>query len=161
MIAVDVIGLGAGVVDALNELGEPVYPINSSSKPTTVNNEKKYYNLRSQMWLEAGDKFADGLVSLPEGMSLTSQLTTVRFDFVSNGRRQVESKDEIKKRIGRSPDRGDTLVMGLYAIDKAETLDYYERVEAETDRVGRGVPLEVERNEYSMNITTGYESLGG
>lgn len=140
IIAVDVIGIGSGIVDALNEIGEPVLAINSSAKPTIESNQTKYFNLRSQIWLEAGKKFADGHVSLHNvnDLTLSSQLNSVKYDFAHNGRQQVESKDEIKKRLGRSPDRGDAFVMGIYAIEYVERLDAKEYESLSTDRQGSG-----------------------
>ena len=60
VIAVDSIGIGAGVVDALYDLKEPVLSVNSSSKPTVETEQKKFYNLRSQLWMMAGDEFDNG-----------------------------------------------------------------------------------------------------
>lgn len=138
LIAVDVCGIGAGIVDSLAEMKEPVLPINSSARPTLESNMGKYYNLRSQLWMEAGIKFADGLVQLEPDTILTGQLASTKFKFISSGRVQVESKDDVKKRLGRSPDRADAFIMGLHALDYSERLDRVEIERAETDRVGHG-----------------------
>ena len=157
LIAVDVIGIGAGIVDALNELREPVYAINSSAKPTIETELKKYHNLRTQMWMEAGLKFSEGKVVLDqEDTLLRGQLSTTKFKFTNNGRVQAESKDDIKKRLGRSPDRGDAFVMGLLALDKAERLDQSQIDESETDRVGHGTPIEVEETLSPTGNFSGY-----
>jgi hypothetical protein len=125
VIAVDVIGIGSGIVDALYDLKEPVLAINSSAKPTVETAQKKYYNLRSQMWIQAGDVFAEGGVKLGDDYELNGQLSSVKFSY-KNGRLAAESKDEVKKRIARSPDRADAFVMGLYALSWVNTLEQDE-----------------------------------
>ena len=58
------------------------------------------------LFLEAGNEpFAD------DGRKLAADLTNVKFSYDSRGRIKLESKDEIKKRLGRSPDRGDALAI--------------------------------------------------
>lgn len=143
-IAVDVIGIGAGIVDALNDLGEPVLSINSSAKPTSETKEKKYYNLRAQLWMEAGDEFSRGRVSLKsEDYVLAGQLSSVKFKYTGNGKIQAEAKDDIKKRLGRSPDRADAFVMGLYALSQVNSFAEEKEMEA-VDRAGRGTPVDYE-----------------
>ena len=138
VIAVDVIGIGSGIVDALFDLKEPVLAVNSSSKPTVETQVKKYYNLRSQLWMQAGDEFDKGRVKLTDDYVLNGQLGSVRFKYTGNGKIQVEGKDDIKKRIGRSPDRADAFVMGLYALSWTQSFDEAKEVESQ-DRVGQGV----------------------
>lgn len=138
IIAVDVIGIGAGIVDALYELKEPVLSINSSSKPTIENKQRKYMNLRSQLWMEAGELFANSRVSLPEDNVLSGQLAGIKFDYNSSGKIQVESKEDIKKRLSRSPDRGDCFVMGLFALEYVQGLSEKEYSEVSGDRQGAG-----------------------
>lgn len=125
VIAVDVIGIGSGIVDALYDLKEPVLAINSSAKPTVETAQKKYYNLRSQMWMQAGDTFSEGAVKLGDDYVLNGQLSSVKFSY-KNGRLAAESKDDVKKRIARSPDRADAFVMGLYALSWVNTLEQDE-----------------------------------
>lgn len=148
-IAVDVIGIGAGVVDCLHDLGDNVISINSSSKPTSETVQRKYYNLRSQMWMEAGDEFDKGRLKLDAGdYLLNGQLGSPKFRYTGNGKIQVESKDEIKKRLARSPDRGDAFVMGIYALKQVPS--FQEELDMESvDRAGRGIPTDefIERDD--------------
>ena len=155
LIGVDSIGIGAGIVDALHDLGEPVFPINSSNKPTRETLAKRYLNIRSQMWMEAGEKFSMGKVAItnPDPV-MTGQLATVKFEF-KNGKMQVQSKDEIKKTLGRSPDKGDCFVMGLFTLESANRLDSKEYEEAITDRVGHGVLVSAHET-YGMEAFEGY-----
>ena len=42
---------------------------------------------------------------------MIADLVSVKYKFIASGRIQVESKEQIKKRIGRSPDYADALVL--------------------------------------------------
>lgn len=114
-IVVDEIGIGAGVIDELYEYGRRVIPFNGSSKPV---NEKKYYNLRAEAWWELAQNFAKreaGCMKMyPE---LRKQLVIPTYDF-RNGKIIIESKDLIKRRLGRSPDDADCYVMGVWAAKR-------------------------------------------
>jgi len=117
LIAVDVCGLGAGVVDRLIEMGDDVLGIDNASKSEEPD---KYYNLRSQVWCSAGDKFAQSDVELKNiDPRLRGQLCTPTYEF-RNGKILIEPKADIKKRLGNSPDRADAYVNGLYALDLIE-----------------------------------------
>ena len=114
LIAVDVCGIGAGIVDRLIEMGDDVLAIDNAAK---ADDTDKYYNKRAEVWCKAADKFADGDVELKNiDHKLKGQLTTPTYEF-RNGKILIESKADIKKRLGNSPDRADAYVNGLYALD--------------------------------------------
>ena len=52
-------------------------------------------------------------------MRLKGQLATPTYEF-RNGKILIESKADIKKRLGNSPDRADAYVNGLYAMQFVE-----------------------------------------
>lgn len=113
LIVVDVCGLGGGVVDRLIEMGDNVLAIDNAAKSSDPDT---YYNLRSEVWCTAADLFAEGDVELKtDDHRLKGQLTTPTYD-LRNGRILIESKADIKKRLGNSPDRADCYVNGLYAL---------------------------------------------
>ena len=116
MIGVDTIGLGAGVADRLREMGDKVLDVNSSEK---ANNEEKFKNLRAEMWWNTGQKFAEKDIKLTwDDDKLRRELNVVSY-FINNGRIQIESKEKIKERLGRSPDRADAYIIGLHTLEKA------------------------------------------
>jgi hypothetical protein len=107
-ILVDSIGLGAGVVDRLRELGLPARGINVSESPAmggTYRNLKAELWYRAKAWLEARD------CKLAKDEVLISELATVRYSFTSNGKIAIEGKDEIRKRGLPSPDKADAFVL--------------------------------------------------
>ena len=116
LIGVDVIGLGAGVVDRLREMGDKVLEVNSSEKP---HNEEKFRNLRAEMWWSVGRRFAEKDIRLtwtdPE---LRRELGSVSYQ-IKDGKLKAEPKEDIKKRLMRSPDKADAYIIGLHTLDHA------------------------------------------
>jgi len=117
-ILVDSIGLGAGVVDRLRELGLPTRGVNVSESPSMG---ETYRNLRAELWGKAKGWLEHRDCKLPNDERLINELATVRYKFTSNGKMQVESKDEIKKRGLKSPDLADSFVL-TFAADAATGL---------------------------------------
>lgn len=118
-ILVDSIGLGAGVVDRLRELGLPARGVNVSESPAMGNT---YRNLRAELWYKAKAWLDKRDCRLPKDERLVSDLATVKYTFTSNGKLQIESKDDIRKRGLPSPDLADSFVL-TFASDAA-TVSY-------------------------------------
>lgn len=108
-------GYGAGVADVIradDDLSKlfDIVEVNFSS---VADDETAYANLRAQIhfgvadWLKAGGE-------MPKDPKLEAELLTPVYGFDARGRRKVESKDEIKKRLHRSPDRADSLALAVY-----------------------------------------------
>ena len=105
-IAVDTIGIGAGVADKLRVwYGELVADVNSSLRMSDGQN----YNLRAFMWRQMKDWVAAG-ASLPNDGDLKAELTALRYAY-RGGELLIESKDDAKKRGIKSPDRADSLAL--------------------------------------------------
>ena len=119
-ILVDSIGMGAGVLDRLRELGLPARGINVSDSPSVSGT---YLNLRAELWYKARAWLAGRDVALPskaglqgaelEAMErLIDDLASTKYTFADrSGKIQIESKKEMRARTGRSPDAGDSLIL--------------------------------------------------
>src|SRR5690606_25246911 len=107
-ILVDSIGMGAGVVDRLRELGLPARGINVSESPSLG---QTYSNLRAELWYKARAWLAARDSRLPPDDDLKAELVSPRYKFTSSGKIQVESKDDMRKRGLPSPDRADAFVL--------------------------------------------------
>lgn len=107
-IYVDVIGLGAGVVDRCKELDLPVYGINVSEQPSAI---AKYNKLRDELWFKAREWFASREVHMVQDDELIAELTLPTYKITSSGKIQVESKDDMKKRGVTSPDLADSFCL--------------------------------------------------
>ena len=108
-IAVDDIGVGGGVVDRLRELGVPVQAVNAGSSAL---DKSRFLNKRAEMWWTMRE-WIRGDGAIPRHGRLMEDLTAARFSYTSKGQIKLESKDEIRKRLGRSPDYGDALALAL------------------------------------------------
>jgi hypothetical protein len=114
---VDTIGEGAGVYSRLHEQECAAVSVKFSASAhhrKDVTGQRKFANLRAYCWWairDALDPRLGGTLALPPFDELTQDLTTPRWEYNSQGRIVIEKKDEIKSRLGRSPDFGDSLAL--------------------------------------------------
>lgn len=109
-VKVDVIGVGASAYDALKgDTPLQVVPVNVAERS---DDPERYVLLRDQLWFAMADWLVDG--GIPRDDKLHGELVAPLYGFDARGRYKVESKDEIKSRIGRSPDRADALALAVY-----------------------------------------------
>jgi hypothetical protein len=128
---IDVIGIGRGVVDRGKELTLPFLGINVGGAPqlkedpeTGEDEEKLFVNLRAQLWWNVRNLFEQGRIDIdPTDEDLAAELASIRFKRNSNGKIQVESKDDLKKRDLPSPNRADALMLAL-APDYIEDISW-------------------------------------
>lgn len=116
-------GYGGAPTEMLqySEINATPFVPNANTIDRTTDRAYGFRNVRSRaLWRlrEALDPNTDGgcTIALPPSKKLLSDLATPRFNVVMYGGRmviQVESKDEIKKRIRRSPDEGDAVMIAL------------------------------------------------
>lgn len=121
-INVDEIGVGAAVYDAGKEARLPMVALVSSEKSGLRDKSDRlsFANKRSAWWWklrEALDPDDGEDLALPPDRELMADLCAPRWCLKSKGI-QVESKDDIFKRLGRSTDKGDSLV---YSFTVEET----------------------------------------
>ncbi len=108
-IYVDEIGIGAGVVDMLTANHFNVVGVNSSA---AAHKEKVYANRRAELYCQLAEHFTDGSIKIPDHPKLSSQLSCIKKKYDMHHRIIIESKDDIRKRSGRSPDYADALMLG-------------------------------------------------
>ena len=107
----DIGGQGAGVYDILKDRGfsEIIRGIYFGEKAI---NEERYFNRRAEMWDSVQAWLSSSPpVQLPEDEKLFDELTCINKKYDRRGRLQLEEKDEVKKRLGRSPDKADALAL--------------------------------------------------
>jgi len=120
-------GYGAAPREHLEANGVPVKKYNgaNASGRKAKGTELKFSNKRAESWWrlrEALDPNQDGgsQIALPDDPALAADLTAPTFKVTAQGLR-VEAKDDIRKRLGRSTDRGDAVVMAWAVGDKPLT----------------------------------------
>lgn len=114
-VKVDAIGVGWGLVASIRRSfpGLDVVPV-VVSEAAPGEDSARFVNLRAWMWWEVGRRLAqDRAFDLTEVADDTlNELSTPKYREV-NGRIQVESKDDIRKRLGRSTDNADALLLAF------------------------------------------------
>jgi hypothetical protein len=106
-VFIDVVGIGAGVVDRLRSLGYLIIEVNGAKMP---GNPAKYFNKRTEMWCEMKDWLELG-GGIPDDRDLKEDLPSCEYGFDNKDRWQLERKVDVKARLGRSPDAGDALAL--------------------------------------------------
>jgi len=106
-IIVDVIGMGAGVVDRLSELGLPVRGLNVAEAAA---NGERYMRLRDELWFKAREWLASLECKIPRDDALIAELVAPKYAISSSGKVQVERKEDLKRRGLPSPDLADAFI---------------------------------------------------
>jgi hypothetical protein len=74
---------------------------------------EKYPVLRDELWFGLRPFFKNGGAMYPDP-KLESELMAATYSLDEKGRNKVEKKREMKKRLGRSPDRADAAILAVY-----------------------------------------------
>jgi len=99
-------GNGSGVIDRLRQLNLEVIEVNFGGKAS----DARFVNRRAEMWFGMRDWLRAG-GAIPNEVMLKQDLGAPTYHYDAMNRYVLESKDEIKKRIQRSPDYGDALAL--------------------------------------------------
>jgi hypothetical protein len=125
-INIDVIGVGSspydslaamypGLARAVNVAEGSAYAAMSATVPPRplfkMKNKRAemYWRFREALDPESGDNLA-----LPPGNELVADLCAAHYKVLAGGVIQIEEKESIKKRIGRSPDVGEAVMLAHY-----------------------------------------------
>jgi hypothetical protein len=112
-VVIDDVGIGGGVVDRLSELNIPVTPFIGSGKPRN----ERYTNIRSESYFLLKEMLVNKTLKIIGDATLQSQLLSIRYEYFSNGKKGIVSKDKMRKDGFMSPDRADSLSMCCYFKD--------------------------------------------
>lgn len=114
-LKVDAIGVGAAPVDVAEMLELEVVPMvasRASGATDKATGKLRFVNKRAE-WIwkfrEALDPDSGEDIALPPQSEVVADLTAPRYEMMARGIK-IESKDEIKERIGRSPDVGEGIL---------------------------------------------------
>lgn len=140
-------GYGSSVIDSLKVFdGIDVTPIKYNA---SAQDKSRYFNKRTEMWLRMRDWVRRG-GKLPKDLKLKDELMMPRIYFTGTTMR-LEEKDQIKTRLGRSPDRADAL---------AETFaDVEEKAQGTVFRNDRGEAIYI--NPFKTNHISDKSDLDG
>lgn len=105
---IDIVGIGVGVYDRLKEMpdiADRVYGVNNASSPE---NKDEYVNTRAESWDKMRMWVRDAILEKHDGFY---ELAKPKYKITSNGKIQLESKEDMKKRGVPSPNVGDALAL--------------------------------------------------
>ena len=135
-VSIDTIGEGAGVYSRCLELDQEQYIISckysegakgaNDKDLSDITGQYKFVNMRAWLFWAVRDwlnpKNETGAM-LPPDARFDEEATEIKWSFRSDGRILIEPKDDIKKRIGRSPDLFDALANTFYPIRSKQRID--------------------------------------
>jgi hypothetical protein len=98
-------GYGSGVIDAMLKGGGNPVEINFAGRAT----DPRYFNKRSEIYFLMADWVKKG-GRLPDIPQLRKELPSMTYTY-QNGKFRMEEKEQIKKRLGFSPDFADALAL--------------------------------------------------
>lgn len=109
-------GYGAGVADILRQDDDlEVVDVGASDSAT----EKHYVRCRDELWFGLAKWLKSGGAISPHDKVLIGELKAPTYKVDEKGRQKVESKEDLKKRLRRSPDRADALALAVWEVDVA------------------------------------------
>lgn len=146
---IDVIGIGAGVYDRCREMGLKVDPFNAAKKTTRRDSTRQFgfLNVRAAAYWHVREELnpaqpGGATLAICPDDELAGDLTALHYKHMSEGKIQVESKDDIRKRIGRSTDKGDGVSEALFTL-AGSFHDIYGTEMCPSEKCGRGFAREV------------------
>jgi len=122
-IHMDVIGIGSSGYDSAKAMWPGIVrPVNAAEASSYVAKSKthppqplfKMKNMRAEYYWrmrEALDPETGSGIALPPGNEIVADLCAARYQVLAGGVIQIEPKDDIKERLGRSPDVGEAIMM--------------------------------------------------
>lgn len=132
-INVDVIGVGWGIVGRLRGLVSEAMPgdllygvrIDGVNVGAAPRDKERFPKLRDELWWVVGrELIQSGAMDLTDLDDTTvAQLISPTYSPDAGGRVKIEPKDDTRKRIGRSPDNADALLLAFYRGAPAWTID--------------------------------------
>ncbi len=112
-VAVDEIGIGAGVIDRLHQMGfREAVGVNVGAR---AEKPALFFNRRSEIFWTFRDALESEEISLPTAPELLAELSAFRFEYTASGQIKLEPKEQTRKRAGRSPDNADAMAIGYEA----------------------------------------------
>lgn len=124
-IHVEKTGVGASTCDHMRRMGWPVDEVDPGNKRTgkewnkvgdqnLVPRDIDLANRKAYLWWAARELFQRRYMDVPEKFGQVWQdLTAPKIKYDQRGNTKVESKAEVKKRLGRSPDHGEAVITAL------------------------------------------------
>jgi hypothetical protein len=115
---IDTTGVGKGIADHLVAKGYDVTYFDSS----TPVRDKRYGNPRAEAYMTMREALQAGTAAIPPNEELLVELLAVKYEVKNGGRTFIEPKENVRDRIGRSPDLADICAMAFGGVAEVCTL---------------------------------------
>jgi hypothetical protein len=125
-LAVDADGIGWGMYLHLRDMGYPVVEFHAGGQ---ARDKERFRNLKAEAYWTFRERLQAGEVNGLQDARTQAQLATVRYRHTPRGQVEIETKEEMRKRGVRSPDRAEGLILA-FAVDRPQQ-----------PKVRRGTPL--------------------
>lgn len=149
---IDAIGYGASATEQAQQKGMKVNAINFGEGTTELDRTGNYkfaniralayWRLREALDPDAPREDGEQALALPPDDELLSEITAARWDLTFSGAIKLEAKDDIKKRIGRSPDAADAVALACLAPSRTFDPVLYAKILR-----GAGKPRQPQEND--------------
>jgi len=136
-IHIDLTGVGTSPFDTLKTRKIQTIAFIAAAKSVARDQSKQlgFANKRAESWWlmrECLDPESGQDIQLPQDRMLRADLASARYSLTTQGI-LVEKKDDIIKRLGRSPDRGEAVILARYAFRKTDGVGTHQNFTADTD----------------------------
>lgn len=120
-LIVDGDGVGGGVIDRLKEVAKfKVYEFRGGAAATDTG---RYINKRAECYDALRELMDKGYLQISDRATLT-ELAAVTYSFNSSGQMKLFSKDEMKKKGGKSPDHADAAMMSTVLFKTSQAVRF-------------------------------------
>jgi phage terminase large subunit len=159
---IDVIGVGAGVVDRLMEIQREIARTEGTKDVTRIiavnvaeacdddEDKLRFVNKRALYYWRLRELFEKGNIAIPNDEELIVELSAIKFKYDSSGRMLIEKKEDMKKRLLKSPDKADSLMLSFAGGSGGHWLELPRELQ------GNGEPAPArEKNNVQQPISAG------
>lgn len=131
-VGIDSVGMGAGVVDMFWNAGFNVQAISAGDKHwNTISTVMEPSNLKAEMFWKAKEDIRTGLIGGMTDNRLQSDLASIWYFVTQDRKFKIESKEDLKKRLGRSPDYAESFVICNFVRQFGQTVNYAPQLTGE------------------------------
>ena len=109
-----------GVFDEIYQAVGKKYQLFEFKGSMQAKDPEQYKNARAEAYFATKDEFENSAVSIQNDEMLIEELCETKYFFTRDGKKQIEAKEDIKSRLGRSPDRADALAQWLWVLPEVK-----------------------------------------
>jgi len=110
--------IGEGIVSRLRQ----IFPMDryriEMVNPAEKSEDEKYANRRAELYGVTREKILAKEIPYPEDEKVVEQITQIHYKLNRKRQVQIESKEDIRARLGCSPDRADAWVIGIWGTEQ-------------------------------------------